>query len=908
MDKNLFRYIWQNTRRQQLWILLIVLLSMPTYFMSFDLPKQIVNGPIQGDGFETPGATATFLRIDFDVPSWMSSSGSLVLFEGVQLNRFQMLMALSGLFLALVIVNGLFKFYINTYKGRLGERMLRRIRYELVDRVLRFPPGQFKRVKAPEVATMIKDEVEPLGGFIGDAFVQPALLGGQALTALIFIIVQNFWLGMLAAATVGVQGFIIPKLRRRLIQLGRERQLTARELAGRVGEIVDGISTIHSNDTSNYERADITSRLGRIFKIRYDIYQWKFFVKFLNNFIAQVTPFLFYAIGGYLALQGRMDVGQLVAVIAAYKDLPSPIKDLIDWDQQRVDVQVKYTQVVEQFTVSGLIDPKLQEVSKEPLAPIQGALAVNNLSAVDESGAKLIDKTSLTLAPGERLAVAGAAGGGGDTLAEAVAGLVSPENGRITLDGTDIAELPESVTGRRISYVSSDAHLMQGTFGDNLRYVLKHAPLGPANYDSEQAKHREWEINEEIASGNPVIDIKEDWIDYAAAGVSNAEELNEAIQRALDLAGLLQDVFDLGLRTPIDPAAYPAIAEGIESARKALRIELESEGISDFVVSFDPGSYNPEATVVENLIFGAVREGQPDKDKAATDTYIRSVIDKFGLQDRLYRMGYEIARTVVDLFRDLPPDHPFFEQLTFMPAEEIPLYEGLVQRYKDKASAEVPQADRDRIVALSFAYVEPRHRFGLLDDELRGRIVEARAEFRSGLPEALGSRIAFYDPKEYNRATNLLNNVLFGRIAYERIDSSERVLVIVRKVLDEQGLGGEVFQIGLNFNVGAAGKRLTVAQRQKVHVARALLKRPDFMIFNRPLSALDLKGQERMIERILASFEADEHRPGILWVVGHASLARFFDRVVVFDGPTPAETGKYDELMARKGLLTALSS
>ena len=53
--------------------------------------------------------------------------------------------------------------------------MLRRIRFELVDRVLRFPPSVFKRVKAAEVATMVKDEVEPLGGFIGDAFVQPAL-------------------------------------------------------------------------------------------------------------------------------------------------------------------------------------------------------------------------------------------------------------------------------------------------------------------------------------------------------------------------------------------------------------------------------------------------------------------------------------------------------------------------------------------------------------------------------------------------------------------------------------------------------------------------------------------------------------------------------------------------------------
>ena len=83
---------------------------------------------------------------------------------------------------------------------------------------------------------MVKDEVEPMGGFIGDAFVSPALLGGQAVTALVFILVQNFWLGLMAASMIGIQGFIIPIMRRRfIIPLGRERQLTARQLAGRVG-------------------------------------------------------------------------------------------------------------------------------------------------------------------------------------------------------------------------------------------------------------------------------------------------------------------------------------------------------------------------------------------------------------------------------------------------------------------------------------------------------------------------------------------------------------------------------------------------------------------------------------------------------------------------------------------------
>jgi putative ABC transport system ATP-binding protein len=170
-----------------------------------------------------------FLHLAFDLPL----IGPVDLFPGFQLDRQQTLFALSMVFLVLVIINGLFKLYINTYKGRLGERMLRRIRFLLVDLVLRFPTSHFKRVKSAEVATMVKDEVEPLGGFIGDAFVSPVMLGGQALTAMIFIIVQNFLARTdRAGHRHGAACASFPQMRRRLLVLGRERQITARQLSG----------------------------------------------------------------------------------------------------------------------------------------------------------------------------------------------------------------------------------------------------------------------------------------------------------------------------------------------------------------------------------------------------------------------------------------------------------------------------------------------------------------------------------------------------------------------------------------------------------------------------------------------------------------------------------------------------
>jgi putative ABC transport system ATP-binding protein len=903
MEKGLARYIWTHTNRQQLWILFIVFASMIPYFLSFDLPKQIVNGPIQGEGFEGANATQLFMRTEM----WLPFFGNTVLFPGVELTRFQMLYALSGIFLLLVVINGLFKLYINTYKGRLGERLLRRIRFELIDRVLRFPPAQFKRIKGAEIASMVKDEVEPLGGFTGDAFVQPALLGGQALTALFFIFVQNVWLGLIAGIIVLVQAVLIPRMRRRLLILGRERQLTARELAGRVSEIVDGIYTIHAYDTSNLERADVAARLGRIFKIRYDLYQWKFLVKFINNFLASVTPFLFYCIGGYLALNGRLDIGQLVAVIAAYKDLPGPLKELIDWDQARQDVQVKYAQVVEQFKVDKLIDPAIQAVSHDSAPPISAPLSAVNLSLVDDGGVRVLEHVSVQIAPGEVCALVGGAAAGGDALAEALGRILWPESGKIAIGNDDILELPEAVTGRRITYASPDTYFFHGNLHDNLLYGLKHAPLSEFAYDEVMMTQRKWEIKEAKSAGNPDFDTKSDWIDYTAAGASGPDDLFKSIASVLESVHLSKDILELALRSTVEPGGHPDLTQRVVELRSALRETLAKEGLSNLVVSFEPNAYNPEATVGENLLFGNATGPELAGRAIGKNAYFRSVVIKNGLDRMLYNMGYEIAQNTVELFSGLPPDHPFFQQLTFMTADDIPEYQLLLQKLKGRDYGSLSDEERSSMIRLAFFYIEPRHRFGLLTEDMMAKIVEVRRQFYENMPEDLKGSIERYDPERYTASASLMDNILFGRISHRQADGQERVRTIVAGLLNQPGLYDQVLAIGLQFNLGAGGRRLTLVQRQKLNMARALLRDSDFYIFNRPLSGLDLRLQEQVMRNTLEFIREKRSGAAIIWVLSDAALTGLFDRVIVFDRGRLAGDGTHDELIASNAVFKELA-
>ena len=893
MEASIFKYVWRHSKPEQAVILFLVLLSMPFYFLSLNLPKQIVNEGIQGEGFEGEGSTKPFLA--FDLPYGEALTGAPVaLFEGFPLEQPSFLIVLSLAFLGFVLINGVFKFVINALKGRMGERMLRRLRYELTDRILRFPIPYTRRVKQAEMATMIKDEVEPLGGFIGDAFVTPAFLGGQALTAMFFIMIQSFWLGLIAALIVLVQAFLIPRLRKRILELGRERQLTARQLAGRIAELVDGAVEVHAHDTSNFERAEIAGRLGRIFRIRFEIFQRKFFVKFLNNFLAQLTPFVFYSVGGLLAIGGRLDIGALVAVIAAYKDLPGPIKELIDWDQQRLDVQIKYDQVIEHFQPPDLLDPSVQDPEADAGPPLQGDLVCTSVSLVDEANTRLVESVSFKMGLTEHLAVVGNSASGKEHLGMLLANLIHPTSGSITIGDRELENLPQAVTGRRIGYVGQDAYLFPSSVRENLVYGLKHLPGEAERADEAKRKARAKEEAESLRAGNSPLDPEADWLDYQAAGVADEAELQELLIDCLALVDLEDDIYRMGLTGTIDPRDRPEIAEGILRARAALLERLSGEGMSDLVAHFDPAEYNANATLAENLLFGTPRDEAFASEALAENALIIEALREEDLTADLLVMGETIARTLVELLSDLPSGHPFFEQFGFIDEDDLPEFRALVARSEKLGRDKLPAGDKLMLRRLPFKYVEARHRLGLVDGPLQERIVKVRGVIASRLEAEAPRAVEFYRPESYNGAASLQDNILFGRLAYGRAQSEEIVGRAMTEVLDGLGLRRAVTTVGLDYQVGVGGKRLTKVQRQKLAIGRALLKQPDLLIVNEAAAVMDNATQLRILSRVR------ERRlgHGIVWTLQRAASAVDFDKCLVMQAGRLVGKGTFEELNA----------
>jgi putative ABC transport system ATP-binding protein len=880
LEPSIYHFILHHSLRQQLWLLVLTLISFPFLYYSLKLPKTIINRAIH----------------DHHFPQEML---------GFEFNQIPYLLVLCGIFLLLVLINGAFKYRINTLKGQLGERMLRRFRYQLYHRLLRFPLAHFNRTSSAQIIPMITAECETLGGFIGDSFVTPVFQSGTLLTIGFFMFMQDPVLGAAAAVSIVMQAYLIPRLQRKVNQLNRQRVRTVRQVADRVQEAAAGIVDIQSNDAVKLQLAGFAHLLGTIYGIRFEIYQRKFLVKFLNNLIAQLTPLSFYSVGGYLVIRGSLSFGALVAVLAAYKDLASPWKDLLDFYQSFQDSRIKYEQIVEQFAPPGMIDAHLQLDEPDTIPHLEGELAVTNLSLAEDDRSRILDGVSFTVPIDRQIAVIGQGGSGKSELALLLARLIQPSGGRITIGGTDIANLPSAVTGRRIGYAGATPHLFAGSLRDNLLFGLRHVPLRPAEYEPDIGKRRARQLSEAMRAGNIDFDIHADWVDYASAGVAGREALSHRITEVLARLGCENDVYSLGLRWRLDPEAEPEVARRLLEARKALAARLAEDGISHLVETYDAERFNRNASVAENLLFGTPIGPTFDFEALADNNYVLQVLAKVGLVEDLVEAGREVAETMVELFADLPPDHAFFEQYSFIDANDLPEFAAILGRAEKGGTASLAKADRTKLLSLPFKLIPARHRLDAIDEPLQQRLLEARRVFRADLPPEGRAQIEFFDAERYNAAASVQDNILFGKIAYGEADAPLRVPAELAEIIEALALRQTVIEVGLDYNVGPGGSRLSLAQRQVIGIARAMLKRPDLLILNEATSALDGQAQASVTQGLKEEFAGR----GIIWVLHRASLARYFDHVLVFSNGKLQEQGAPAELAERKdSLLTLLAA
>lgn len=804
MEPTLFSFIWKYSKRQQVMLLALTLITFPFLYATLELPKRIINDAISAETDTIP-------------------------MFGVEIAQIHFLLILCFGYLAAVLVHGLLKMRLNTSKGVLAERMLRRFRYQLIRRMTLFPKTYFRETSQGELVSMITAEAEPMGGLMGDAVAQPVFQAGQMLIIVVFLFLQSVWFGLAGIALIPLQAWLIPMLQRQINQLNKKRVIQVRALSAEIGETAAGMTDLRQNGGLRYRLAQFTDRLGRLFGIRFEIYQKKFFMKFLNNFITQLTPFFFYLVGGYLAIRGDITVGALVAALAAYKDLSSPWKELLTYYNQVQDMSLRWDIVTERFAPADMFDPALIDGEPGEIPHLNGDLVLQDVTVQTTDGTPILEDISMTLPAGSEVAICVPNQSERNALADLLTREVLPARGTVTLAGHNLSGLHQAVIAGRIGYAAAEPYLFNGKLGENVMMSLRTSP-----------KTVLWDPNGEATdeiearrAGNSPDSLKADWTDPALAGFTNESEVRHWWYQVIQALGVDETVCRAVLRREISAADHPDLTTRIVALREEVTAEITARGLEDVVFRFDPDTFNPAIPLGDNLFFAAARVELDENDLSLNHRLVSLV-----MQEGLGEQSIAIAQTVIEslnrTFGTDGTDHPLFQALGIDPE----LYEQVVdiaRRRREKGDGAITEDEFTIFLAVPFI-LSAEQLGAALPDSFREDIVALRKEKGAALRAETSDLFVEITPDRYFDQLTVAENLLYGAISRQAGARDEMVFDVLMEVLRRHDLDQGIAETIWNVELGIGGANLPTVIRQRIAYGRASLKRPDVLILDRALA------------------------------------------------------------------------
>jgi putative ABC transport system ATP-binding protein len=393
----------------------------------------------------------------------------------------------------------------------------------------------------------------------------------------------------------------------------------------------------------------------------------------------------------------------------------------------------------------------------------------------------------------------------------------------------------------------------------------------------------------------------------------------EQILATVQQVGLTDDILRFGMNSVLPRERWQEQVPHLIKTRQRFHQQWRTE-LVDLVEVFDVTRFLQQRSIYGNIVFGDPQGEEFKLETVATQPSFRKLLKDTGLNEPLLELAKNLATETFRLFGGVRKDHGLAE-ISPMPLEQLEQYRDLVERSFRSHSTAAASRDEELLLQLALRFIPGQHKLETMPAALENSILEARHRFieqigrrdllecQFGLEGTPGqdvgevaepkTRVTFYCPSQYLYTKSILDNILFGRVKADQARAAEQVQQRLVELLEEEKLLDEVLDIGLDFRVGSKGDRLSGGQKQKVALARALLKKPRILILDEATASLDNSSQAR-IQRLL-----ETELKGVCTVVAvmhRLDMAGSYDQIAVLKAGKIVESGRYAQLMEAKGI------
>lgn len=371
------------------------------------------------------------------------------------------------LYLALYIGNWVFSYWQTYFISWAGQNVIFGLRQKMFEHLQKLSFGFYDSIEVGRIMSRVTNDVNALSELVSSGILNVIndtfMLGGT-----IFIMMRMNWrLALLTFTTFPFLLLIATRFRGKMQRAYHEVRRKAATVNANLQESISGVRVTQSfvREDRNAERFDATNMDNM--QANMQAAQLNSAFGPLVEVVATIGVCIVVWYGGVLIRGSILTVGVVYAFLRYVTRFFMPIRDLSQvynvWQSSTVSID----------RIFELLDtvPTVQDATGAvELPPIVGRVQFENVTFGYKADLPVLHDISLTVEPGETVALVGPTGAGKSSAINLLSRFYDPQLGRITIDGHDLRGVTQQSLHRQLGIVLQDTFVFAGTVRDNIRY------------------------------------------------------------------------------------------------------------------------------------------------------------------------------------------------------------------------------------------------------------------------------------------------------------------------------------------------------------------------------------------------------------------------------------------------------
>ncbi|MER6319379.1 ABC transporter ATP-binding protein [Streptomyces sp. NPDC001581] len=397
-----------------------------------------------------------------------------------------------------------------------------RMREELQAKLSRLPLSYFDQQKRGEVLSRATNDIDNIGQTLQQTM-------GQLLNSLLTIVgvlAMMFWisplLALVALATVPLSIYVAAKIGKKSQPQFVAQWKSTGALNAHIEEMYSGHSLVKVFGRQKESAAVFAEQNEALYRASFTAQLVSGIMQPVMFFVSNINYVLIAVVGGLRVASGTLSIGDVQAFIQYSRQFSMPLTQVASM------ANLVQSGVASAERVYELLDASEQEADAEvPERPeeLRGQVTFDKVAFRYEPDQPLIDHLSLSVEPGQTVAIVGPTGAGKTTLVNLLMRFYEVTGGEIALDGVDIAKMTREELRGGIGMVLQDTWLFGGTIAENIAYGASREVTRAEIEEAARAAHADRFIRT-LPDGYDTV------LDDEGAGVSAGEKQLITIARA----------------------------------------------------------------------------------------------------------------------------------------------------------------------------------------------------------------------------------------------------------------------------------------------------------------------------------------------------------------------------------------